>query len=403
MSPISARNGKKSPARKPSLLLSLRRWLVRSTLVVMTLVLCGALVLSGYSEVVNPNDWIIPSFVGISFGVMLALCVAWSLVLIATRAWSNLAIFALALLLVSPMALRYFPLHFGTADPLTVTDDGREIEHIQRIRLLSYNTCFLGQARLGDASKPVPVLQALLHSDRDVVCMQEFCFVSDKKGHTLEAIRHTFKDKYPHSDFTPYSYNKRLGTAIFSKFPIVKVDRIDHRKKDYISAMYYQLQVGGRRVGLVNVHLQSNKFSQRDRKLYDDMIGHFATDSLSRFRAGLGHSLAKAWRLRAQEADLIADYVRANHPDSIPLIICGDMNDTPVSYCLHTLRGLGLSDTWGEVGFGPGITYHEHRFWFRIDHILHSPGLRSLEMHVRKDIDYSDHYPVEATFQLLPE
>ena len=61
------------------------------------------------------------------------------------------------------------------------------------------------------------------------------------------------------------------------------------------------------------------------------------------------------------------------------------------------------NDAWQETGFGPGITYRAHHFWFRIDHLLHSKHFRALHSRVRKDVKLSDHYPVEATFQILPQ
>lgn len=77
------------------------------------------------------------------------------------------------------------------------------------------------------------------------------------------------------------------------------------------------------------------------------------------------------------------------------------MNDTPTSFAYRSMRG-DLDDTWQEAGFGPGISYREAPFWFRIDHIFHSKHFRVLNVKVLRDMKYSDHYPVMATFQLLP-
>lgn len=373
-------------------------------MLVVTVGLCVLLFISAYSDLVNPNTWIIPPFLGLGFCVVLALAVGWLIVMLVMGSWRNVLTLAVTLLLVSPPALRYFPLHLsGGPAPLTVTDRGEDIEHIQRIHLVSYNSCLMGQAKLGRIQEPIPVLESVREINPDVACIQEFSFSETKNSHTLEHIRSSMRDPFPYFDFTPYSYNNRSGIALLSKYPIRKADRIDHSKHDYVAAMYYQLEAEGRLIGLVNVHLRSNRFSKEDRLLYDEMLGHFEKDSLQRIRQGLGHSLAVAWRERATEVDKIADYIHANHPADMPLIICGDMNDTPVSYATRTLRDLGLSDTWSETGFGPGITYHEHHFLFRIDHILHSAQLRALRMKVRRDILHSDHYPVEATFQLLPQ
>lgn len=394
---------KHSKSKKKGLLANISIWTFRSTMVLLTGLLCLLLILSAYSDLINPNTWIVPSFLGIAFGVLSILCAVWCVVLSLTRQLRCLIAMAVAFGLVFMPLMRYSPFHLSDNDPVTSTDDGREIEHIERIKVMSYNTCLMGHANMQDKTKSLPILDVLRQSDADIVCIQEYTTSLAKNGYSIEVLRQRMKDLYPYSDFTPYSYSHRSGIAVLSKYPIRTVDRIDHRKKGYISATYYQIEAESRTFALVNMHLQSNKLSQEDRQLYDDMIGHFAADSLQRIRKGLLHSLAVAWRQRANEVDMIRTYVEQNHPQNMPLMICGDMNDTPVSYSSYTLRQLDLTDTWQETGFGPGITYSEHRFWFRIDHIFHSQGLRALKMQVRKDIKLSDHYPVEATFQLLPQ
>lgn len=401
---IVPKRGKAGKGKKHNLLTSISMWTLRSTMALLTAVVGLLLIVSAYSEWISPQTWMIASFAGIAFGVLLILSLAWGVVLILTRRWRSLTALIIAQLLVFPTAWRYSPLHLtGGPEPLTQTEDGRNIEHIERMKVMTYNTCLMGHAKLSDKKTDIPVLDEVLRSGADIVCLQEYSYSASSKGHSLEELKSRLKGTYPHQDFTPYSYNRRSGLAIASKYPITKIDRIDHQKKGYIAAMYYQLQTGSRTIGVVNMHLQSNKLSKEDRLLYDEMIGHFEADSLQRIRKGLLHSLAVAWRQRAKEAEMIAQYLEANHPADMPLLVCGDMNDTPVSYCNHTLRRLGLVDTWQETGFGPGITYSEHRFWFRIDHLLHSKGLHALNMTVRKDIQHSDHYPVEAIYQILPE
>ena len=167
--------------------------------------------------------------------------------------------------------------------------------------------------------------------------------------------------------------------------------------------MYYQLDVRGRTMGLVNMHLRSNMIDPKDRILYDEMIEKFEPDSLDRIRTGMMRALAQAYRLRSTESAMLRQVLLDQHPNDMPLLICGDMNDTPISYCYQSLRQVGLYDTWQETGVGPGITYRAHHFWFRIDHLLHSKHFRALHSRVRKDVKLSDHYPVEATFQILPQ
>lgn len=369
---------------------------------ILTLIVCLLLISSAFSDAISPNTWIIPSFLGIGFGILLIVSWCWAIVLLLTRRWYCLIAMAVAMLIVCVPAWRLCPLHLGSGNSaVTQTVNGREIDVIERVKVLSYNTCLMGQARMSDLRQPVPVVELVRESGADIVCLQEYTFATGG-GHTADRIRRELKDKYPYYDYTPYFYSGVCGLALYSRYPIRKGERIDKDSRAYSPATYYQLEIGGQRVGLVNMHMQSNNFAKEDRILYKEMVGHFRADSLRRVRSGLMHSLAVAWRLRATEAEKIRDYLVQNHPQDMPLMICGDMNDTPVSYCSRTMRSVGLDDTWSELGFGPGITYHEYRFWFRIDHIFHSEGLRPLQMDVLKNIEYSDHYPIEATFQLLP-
>jgi len=52
-----------------------------------------------------------------------------------------------------------------------------------------------------------------------------------------------------------------------------------------------------------------------------------------------------------------------------------------------------LVDAYASTGFGPGITYHEDFFLFRIDYIMHSKNMKAYRTKVDK-VTYSDHYPV---------
>ena len=178
--------------------------------------------------------------------------------------------------------------------------------------------------------------------------------------------------------------------------------RIDKSKKNYVSSMYYELEINKRRVVLVNNHLQSNMIEKRDRVLYGEMVEHFETDSIERIRTGMLRSLGKGYKGRARQANMIKDFVSEQKDGrDLPVIICGDFNDTPISYCYRTMRG-DLHDAWQEAGTGSGVTYNQHHFWFRIDHVLLSSHFKAIDIRVLDQYKYSDHYPVLTKIQLLP-
>ena len=84
--------------------------------------------------------------------------------------------------------------------------------------------------------------------------------------------------------------------------------------------------------------------------------------------------------------------------DTDYVLVCGDFNDTPISYAHRTIQG-PLKDAYAASGRGVGVTYNENFFWFRIDNILHSANMKPINCTVDK-VRYSDHYPLWCYLQL---
>lgn len=373
---------------------------------VVTLITLGILVVfffAAYSDLFNPQQFVHVAFFGIAFSFILAGAILWFVVLLCSRQW------ILALIMLGAMCWAHEPI--GRLCPLHISNNGI-VSHTNMgasadtIRLLSYNTCAMGQTRLSKIDEEIPVLDMVLHSDADIVCLQEYAFTLSKGGHTEQQIRQYLADEYPYYHYMPYHNRKAMGLALFSRFPIVSAKRIDPAPKQYFASMYYVLDIHGQRVALVNNHLKSNNIEPADREFYSDMIEHFEKDSLSRIKQNLLYKLAAAYKERAKQSDHIAAFVRQEHPmgygADMPALICGDFNDTPISYCYRTIRG-SLHDAWQDAGLGLGITYHQHYFWFHIDHIFYSRHFHAIDCQVLRQYKYSDHYPILATFQILPD
>mgnify|MGYP000783241517 FL=1 len=72
-------------------------------------------------------------------------------------------------------------------------------------------------------------------------------------------------------------------------------------------------------------------------------------------------------------------------------IVCGDFNDTPMSYVYRTMAR-GLRDAFRECGSGYSHTFRGFYNTLRIDYVL-SGGFEPLSYEVLP-VDYSDHHPV---------
>lgn len=378
----------------------------RSVMALLTLALILLYMGSAWCDRLSPNVWLWFSYLSIAFPVFFFASVIWTVVLALLHRWKLFVLMLVAFCLTWEPVTRFWPVHAGGCAPLTEVElpSGETLPvRVDTLSVLTYNTCWMGQTRLSKINEKIRVMDVVRNSGADIVCLQEYAFTLTPGGHTEKQLRQSVSDIYPYYDYQHYYYRKAMGIAVFSKYPIRKAERIDRDSKSYMASMYYEIDVNGQLIALVNNHLQTNAINPKDRELYDDMLEHFESDSLQRLRSGVFRKLGQGFLSRARQSNQIMRFLqaRSERSRSLPLLIAGDFNDTPFSYCYQTIRDT-LSDTWQDAGFGPGITYNRHHFWFRIDHLLHSRHLRPLQTRVLSQYEYSDHYPVAAVFQILP-
>jgi endonuclease/exonuclease/phosphatase family metal-dependent hydrolase len=245
--------------------------------------------------------------------------------------------------------------------------------------------------RFGDIThhtqeKPNPVLQYVIEQDPDVICFQEYLAAQKL---TDSVIREALKA-------TPHYSLHAPGLAIFSKYPILSVKTLPI-ESEYNGAVVAELDVNGRKVTLINVHLESNRISPDERTGYYNLTKDPNKQKIENFTHMMFQRLTPAFRIRAIQAKIITEVIRENTNPYI--LVCGDFNDTPISYACHTIRG-DLKDAFVESGSGMGISFNRYRFLFRIDNIFHSSNLRSYNCTVGK-LKTSDHYPVWTYLQFM--
>jgi endonuclease/exonuclease/phosphatase (EEP) superfamily protein YafD len=159
--------------------------------------------------------------------------------------------------------------------------------------------------------------------------------------------------------------------------------------------IYTDLKIGNDTVRIYNNHLQSIKFLKEDYVLIDTIRLQYNERQV----LGLQKILVRvrdAFRTRAQQVDDVSAQIRRSPH---PVIVCGDFNDSPVSYSYKTMRNK-LKDAFIESGNGIGYTYRGKFPSYRIDYILYDPLFRSYEYESPK-LELSDHYPVICRF-ILP-
>jgi endonuclease/exonuclease/phosphatase family metal-dependent hydrolase len=356
---------------------------------ILTVIACFSLLVllvAAFSNRVSPlTNPYIPYF-GLFFPFILGFNVLFLFFWLIFRKWKQVLLTVAALLVCGGSIRTYFPMHSKTKD----IPEGC-------IKILTYNTMRFEYLKKHTKESPNPILQYVIEQDPDIVCFQEFGVAANSKrelvvSDILQALKkmpyyRIEKLKFPYSD-------QIFGLAVFSKYPILSAKLLPI-ETDFNGSFIAELDINGKKVTLVNNHLESNKISIDERSDYYDLTKEPDTQKLEAFTHTMFQRLTPAFRLRAGQAEIISKAIQeSNNPY---IIVCGDFNDTPLSYARHKIKG-DLEDAFVESGSGMGITFNRHRFLFRIDYILHSKNMKAYNCTVGK-LKNSDHYPVWTYLQ----
>ena len=101
--------------------------------------------------------------------------------------------------------------------------------------------------------------------------------------------------------------------------------------------------------------------------------------------------LSQAAAYRGAQTDSICALVDRHAARDI--IVCGDLNETPISYTYQQLDRR-LTSAFRQAGLGPGFTYSRRSFPVRIDHLFHSDGWTCTSCRIDRTLSVSDHYPL---------
>ena len=237
------------------------------------------------------------------------------------------------------------------------------------------------------------IFSFLEYEEPDVLCIQEF-YSSDKPGYdNLGLLRSRLDMKYHQVEY-PITVrgNEYWGIVTLSKYPVVNKGVIYFDEKRGNVCIYTDIDTGKDTIRFYNTHLQSIRFNTEDYKFLENLgADEQGQKPVKRTRAIISR-LKNAYVKRSHQAELISSHVNES---PYPSVICGDFNDTPISYCYRTLSS-GMNDAFRESGSGIGSTYRGPIPALRIDYILHSKGIRSWDFNIHRE-KLSDHYPVSCS------
>ena len=341
-----------------------------------------AMILSVISPYINPKHFIWASFFGLSFWVILAYNVV--ILLFLMLFWSRKAwIAVLALLVAIPGLNKSYS--FGSK---ATGDNG--------IRIMSYNVHMFRPVGIEEVDKEqfaYQVMNMVKEQSPDILCCQEFFDYSNKISR-IKCIEEFAKT----TGFQYVYFNRKdnyAGNVIFSKYPIAKVDENSGFGKENTYGVMVSVDAGEKgKFHVANMHLLSYNITDNELDVLTSTPDR--QNNLDTISRSVLHKLGSSFQRRSDELQSVLDEMP---PVDGPIIICGDFNETPLSYNYRQMQKAGFTDTFTKVGRGIKPTYAGKLPLLRIDYVWANNGVTPFDFN-RLRYKGSDHYPVMLDFSI---
>lgn len=266
------------------------------------------------------------------------------------------------------------------------------------IKILTYNVHYMSyssEMSLNHARDSI--CSFLLDADADIICLQEAPRVEALCSPQFAGgLGERLLAKYP---FRLTGSDAVRGQLILSKHKMEEAAgtgaQFDKAKRQG-AIVAADIFVGGDTVRVINCHLASLALSDRE----IEAVSSERDDDGDR-EARLKQTYRKmmtAFAERRKETSILKKVIGST---TKRVVVCGDFNDTPISYTYHTLTSTPrpLSDSRHPKRVGLAKTYRGALPPLRIDYILTSEGMKA-HGYAEHDLPTSDHKAVSVSVTL---
>ena len=329
-----------------------------------------ALLMAYVAGYVSPEKVWIPAFFGLAYPVIAGINIVWVVV------W----------LIISPkyMFLSLVPLLAGWNVLIRYVQLNDKITDQEGIKILSYNVHhFRGNQNDSQRQTSAEIVRFLREQKPDIICLQEVRLRQNNVFNLAKTVEEF--EFINHYQFARTS--NTFGSVTMSKYPILQMHEIRFPDSRNIT-IYTDLLVDGDTIRVFNVHLHSYGIDPKDFGIIDSGVTNEKDLQEARL---MGSKLKTGFRMRAGQVEAIRNLIDES---PYPVIVCGDLNDTPASYSYQQLRRR-LTDAFVSSGKGVGQTYINKLPSLRIDYILHDKSYDSFNFQTH-DYRMSDHLPVSV-------
>ena len=247
----------------------------------------------------------------------------------------------------------------------------------ENTKIISYNVRLFNKYNwLSEPNIQKKTFDFLKEENADILCIQEF--------YTIDTIPNL---NYLNRHIGPDNTTNKWHMAIYSKYPQINKKTVSIKgEKMNNTCIYSDLIIKKDTIRVYNIHLASNWFNSADYSFIENPQKEKFKQSL----IGITKRMKNSYKKRAKEVNVIKKHIKKS---PYPVIICGDFNDTPMSYAYHSIKG-NLIDAFRSSGKGFGVSFVKIPA-LRIDYILHDAKLKSSNYKKYNKI-LSDHYAISC-------
>ena len=357
---------------------------VRRVFLFLNIIAGFCLAAATVSLYVNPTQAWFMAFFGLLFPISLAANIIFLFFWLIVRMKYTL-IPVIASILALPVMKNYVAFHFSK-DPETAAGS---------VKVISYNVRNFDLYNWTQHGETMTTMMELILEEKpDIACFQEFFNADTGKYQTIKWLMEKAGFAYYRFDKTVTRKNYgSWGIATFSRFPIVGHGTVKFENSQFNSSVYADIKIDSAIIRVFNAHLQSVYFSEGDYEYIDHVAEE--QDLQMKPTRRIISKLRQGFISRAPQALQLKQEIKSS---PYPVIVCGDFNDTPASYCYRIISD-ELNDCFVKSGWGLAPSYSGFFSMYRIDYILADEKFEPRNYTTICN-EYSDHYLIASEIAL---